>query len=114
MEYYTGSANVDEGPRTTADDPALQSKSPGGELHPIEIAALKGNEGDKSYNVPRDTNLDHYNTSAIYCERFHAILEHTRFKNSKQAVYFLGRSQERANASSGPMSPALAACKASI
>ena len=33
---------------TTADDPALQSKTPGSELHSVEIAVLKGNEGDKS------------------------------------------------------------------
>lgn len=58
---------------TTADDPALQSKTPGGELHSVEIAALKGNEGDQSYTVPRNTDLDHYNTVAIYCERFHAV-----------------------------------------
>jgi hypothetical protein len=59
---------------TTADDPALQSKTPGTELHAVEIAALKGNEGDQSYNVPRETDLDRYNTVVIYCERFHAVL----------------------------------------
>jgi hypothetical protein len=57
----------------TAGDPALQSKTPGIELHSVEIAALKGNEGDQSYAVPRDTDLDRYNTVAIYCERFRAV-----------------------------------------
>lgn len=58
---------------TTADDPALQSKTLGSGLHSVEIASLKGNEGDQSYTVPADTDLDRYNTVAIYCERFHAI-----------------------------------------
>ncbi len=52
---------------------SLQSKTPGIELHSVEIAALKGNEGDQSYTVPRDTDLDRYNTVAIYCERFRAV-----------------------------------------
>ncbi len=58
---------------TTSDDPALRSKTPGAELHSVEIAALKGNEGDQSYNVPRGADLDHYDTVVIYCERFHAV-----------------------------------------
>ena len=60
--------------RTDCDfDPQFVKETPGTALHSVEIGALKGNEGDQSYSVPRDTDLDRYNTVAIYCERFHAV-----------------------------------------
>jgi hypothetical protein len=38
----------------------------------VDLGDLKGNRGDQDYRVPSDVNLDHMNTVAIYCERFHA------------------------------------------
>ena len=38
----------------------------------VDLGNLKGNLGDQDYRVPGEVNLDHMNTVAIYCERFHA------------------------------------------
>jgi hypothetical protein len=57
----------------TPDDPALQSTTPGKALASVEIAALKGNEGDQDYTLPQNADLARYSTVAIYCERFHAV-----------------------------------------
>jgi hypothetical protein len=57
----------------TADDPALQSTAPGRALASVEVGGLKGNEGDQEYKLPASTDLAHYSTVAIYCERFHAV-----------------------------------------
>lgn len=56
-----------------ANDPALQSSTPGKVLESIEIAPLKGNEGDQEYALPAHLDLTRYNTIAVYCERFHAV-----------------------------------------
>ena len=57
----------------TADDPALQSYTPGKALVSVEIDRLKGNEGNQDYKLPANTDFARYSTVAIYCERFHAI-----------------------------------------
>jgi Electron transfer DM13 len=57
----------------TADDPALKSTTPGKALNALEVGALKGNEGDQSYKLPEHTDLAHYSTVAIYCERIKAV-----------------------------------------
>jgi hypothetical protein len=56
-----------------ADDPALQSSTPGKTLALLEVSPLKGNEGDQAYQLPPHADLAHYNTVAIYCERFRAV-----------------------------------------
>jgi len=56
-----------------SDDPALQSPSPGKSLALIEVGTLKGNAGDQDYNLPAKTDLERFNTVAIYCERFQAV-----------------------------------------
>jgi hypothetical protein len=56
-----------------ADDPALQSTTPGKALSLIEVNALKGNEGDQNYKLPPNVDLSQYSTVAIYCERFRAV-----------------------------------------
>jgi Electron transfer DM13 len=38
----------------------------------VELGALKGNEGDQNYDVPRGTDLSKFKTVSIYCERFNA------------------------------------------
>jgi hypothetical protein len=38
----------------------------------VELGNLKGSEGDQSYEIPADTDLNKYHAAAIYCERFHA------------------------------------------
>jgi hypothetical protein len=57
----------------SADDPALQSTTPGKALASLEVGALKGNEGDQDYTLPKGADLTRYSTVAIYCERFHAV-----------------------------------------
>jgi hypothetical protein len=57
----------------TADDPALQATAPGKALASVEVASLKGNEGDQEYKLPANTDFARYSTVAIYCERFHAV-----------------------------------------
>jgi len=57
----------------TADDPALQNAVPGKALASVEVGGLKGNEGDKDYKLPSNTDLTRYSTVVIYCERFHAV-----------------------------------------
>ena len=54
-------------------DKALLQKIVAGELDHAELAALKGNLGDQTYDVPGIADLEKYQTGAIYCERFHAI-----------------------------------------
>jgi len=56
-----------------SNDPALQTAAPGKALNSVEVGALKGNEGDQDYRLPDKTDLAHYNTVAIYCERFQAV-----------------------------------------
>jgi hypothetical protein len=38
----------------------------------IDLGDLKGNQGDQSYPLPGDVNLQKFNKVTIYCERFHA------------------------------------------
>jgi hypothetical protein len=38
----------------------------------VELGALKGNEGDQNYTIPKGTDLAKYQTVSIYCERFNA------------------------------------------
>jgi hypothetical protein len=38
----------------------------------VDVGGLKGNQGDQSYQVPADADLQKFNTVTIYCERFHA------------------------------------------
>ena len=56
-----------------ADDPALQSATPGKALASVEVGALKGNEGDQDYKLPANADFGRYSTVAIYCERFQAV-----------------------------------------
>lgn len=56
-----------------SSDPALSKTSPGAALDSLEVAPIKGNEGDQEYALPAKVDLAQYNTVAIYCERFHAV-----------------------------------------
>jgi hypothetical protein len=38
----------------------------------VELGALKGNEGDQNYAIPKGTDLVKFQTVSIYCERFNA------------------------------------------
>jgi hypothetical protein len=59
---------------TTSNDPALTAKTPGANLQsPLELGALKGNEGDQNYTVPTGADLTKESVVVIYCERFHAV-----------------------------------------
>jgi len=44
-----------------------------GQLDSIELASLKGNQGDQNYSLPASANLQQYDAVVIYCERFHAV-----------------------------------------
>ncbi len=39
----------------------------------VEIAPIKGNEGDHEYMLPTNVDFAQYNTVVIYCERFRAV-----------------------------------------
>jgi cbb3-type cytochrome oxidase subunit 3 len=56
-----------------SSDPALAKRSPGAALDSLEVAPLRGNEGDQEYTLPSNVDLAQYNTVTIYCERFHAV-----------------------------------------
>ncbi len=56
-----------------AGDPALTKTSPGTALELLEIAPIKGNEGDQEYMLPANVDFTQYNTVVIYCERFRAV-----------------------------------------
>jgi hypothetical protein len=59
---------------TTSTDPALAAKTPGTNLQsPLELGALKGNEGDQNYTIPAGADLAKETVVVIYCERFHAV-----------------------------------------
>jgi Electron transfer DM13 len=38
----------------------------------IKLGALKGNEGDQNYDIPKGTDLQKFQAVSIYCERFNA------------------------------------------
>ena len=52
-----------------ADDDANFLKS---DTARVELGALKGNEGDQNYAIPKGTDLAKFQTVSIYCERFNA------------------------------------------
>ena len=56
-----------------ADEKALGGVAIAGELDKVELGSLKGNQGDQNYDLPAATDLNKYQTVAIYCERFHVI-----------------------------------------
>lgn len=56
-----------------SDDPALGQEVVKGELDAVELGALKGNQGDQSYDLPPTADAQKYQAVVIYCERFHAI-----------------------------------------
>ena len=56
-----------------ADEKALGGVAITGELDKVELGSLKGNQGDQNYDLPAATDLNKYQTVAIYCERFHVI-----------------------------------------
>ncbi len=63
-----------------ASDPGLKNNLPGQALQAIEVAALKGNEGNQEYRLPANVDLAHYDTVAIYCERFRAVFGTARLE----------------------------------
>lgn len=56
-----------------ADEKALGGVAIAGELDKVELGSLKGNQGDQNYDLPAATDLNKYQTVAIYCERFHVV-----------------------------------------
>jgi len=56
-----------------AEDQAIENDLVKGDLDSVELGTLKGNQGDQNYDLPSGTDLNKYQTVAIYCERFHAI-----------------------------------------
>jgi hypothetical protein len=56
-----------------ADEKGLGGVAINGELDKVELGSLKGNQGDQNYDLPAATDLNKYQTVAIYCERFHVI-----------------------------------------
>lgn len=56
-----------------AEEKALGGIAIAGELDKVELGSLKGNQGDQNYDLPAATDLNKYQTVAIYCERFHVI-----------------------------------------
>jgi hypothetical protein len=56
-----------------AEDKALEQEVVNGELEHVELGALKGNQGDRNYDLPATVDLNQYQAVAISCQRFHAI-----------------------------------------
>jgi|SRR6267154_371481 len=56
-----------------AEDKALDEEIVKGQLHKVELGALKGNQGEQNYDLPASADLNKYQAVVIYCERFHAI-----------------------------------------
>ena len=56
-----------------AEDKQLEQELVKGELDHVDLGTLKGNQGDQNYDLPAATDLNQYQTVAIYCERFHAL-----------------------------------------
>jgi hypothetical protein len=42
-------------------------------LDGLELGSLKGNQGDRNYDLPANADLNQYQAVVIYCERFHAV-----------------------------------------
>jgi hypothetical protein len=56
-----------------AEGKALESELVKGDLDSVELGALKRNQGDQNYDLPKAADLNKYQAVVIYCERFHAI-----------------------------------------
>jgi hypothetical protein len=56
-----------------AEDKQLEHELMKGELDHVDLGTLKGNQGDQNYDLPAATDLNQYQTVAIYCERFHVL-----------------------------------------
>jgi hypothetical protein len=56
-----------------AEDKQLEQELVKGELDHVDLGTLKGNQGDQNYDLPAATDLNQYQTVAIYCERSHAL-----------------------------------------
>lgn len=54
-------------------DQSLRQDIVKGDLDSIEVAPLKGNQGDQNYDIPAGADLNKYQAVVIYCERFHAV-----------------------------------------
>jgi hypothetical protein len=55
------------------NDPLVQGMPQGIAPTFVELGALKGNEGDKDYLLPANTDVSRYSVVSIFCERFHAV-----------------------------------------
>ncbi|MGB9418497.1 MAG: DM13 domain-containing protein [Acidobacteriaceae bacterium] len=38
----------------------------------VDLGELKGNQGNQSYQIPADADLEEFSIVTVYCERFHA------------------------------------------
>jgi Electron transfer DM13 len=56
-----------------SDDENLKQEIVKGQLDSVELGPLKGNQGDQNYDLPASVDLEKYNATVIYCERFHAV-----------------------------------------
>jgi Electron transfer DM13 len=56
-----------------SNDPGLRSAAPGKPIQSVEVGALHGTEGNQIYPLPTKVDFAHYDTVAIYCERFSAV-----------------------------------------
>jgi len=55
------------------DDRDLTGEIVKGDLDHVELGRLKGNQGDQNYDVPASVDLEQYNATVIFCERFRVI-----------------------------------------
>jgi|GEM_PF-172408 len=76
----------------------------------LEIAKLKGNEGDQNYDIPAGTDLSKYHAVTIWCNRFHVNFATAPLMNggpetaSTPTVVLKGQFHKVAHATSGAAS----------
>jgi hypothetical protein len=56
-----------------SDEANLTQEIVKGQLDRVELGSLKGSQGDQNYDLPASVDLQKYNATVIYCERFHAV-----------------------------------------
>ena len=62
---------------TTPNGPDVHvalARSNGQDLERIDLGTLKGNQGERNYDLPATADLTHYSAVVIYSERSHATL----------------------------------------
>jgi hypothetical protein len=65
--------DVTNGPDLRVYLVAGRARTEGDVRHVVDLGALKGNQGDQQYDIPRRVDLERYSTAVIWCRAFSVL-----------------------------------------